>query len=70
MSVTSRLSWIAGLLLAAVAGVAFALWRAPDTVVIPIGTSPGTLPAPMPAPPMLALDPACPAEPEPAIIPL
>ena len=46
--------WLGALVLAAGAGIAVALWRAPDTVSIPVGASPDSLPAPMPAPPNLA----------------
>jgi hypothetical protein len=45
---------MAALVVAAAAGTGVALWRAPDTVNIPVGTSPESLPAPMPAPPNLA----------------
>ena len=44
----------AGTTIAACAGIGVALWRAPDTVSIPVGASPESLPAPMPAPPNLA----------------
>ncbi len=52
--------WVAGVVLAVVAGVGIALWRAPDTVYLPVGSSPRpeSLPAPMPAPPVLAAAPA------------
>jgi len=52
--------WLTGAVLAVAAGVGVALWRAPDTVDLPVGSSPKpeSLPAPMPAPPVLAAAPS------------
>ena len=59
MRVSARLYWAVGLVLAVVVGVGLALWRAPNTVDLPVGTSPGErLPAPIEAPPILARAPA------------
>jgi hypothetical protein len=52
--------WFMGVLAAMAIGVGMALWRAPHSVDLPLDDSPvsGTLPAPSPAPPTLAITPS------------